>query len=241
MNIIGISGQIGSGKDSIADYFIDKHGYQKHAFADPLKEFLAKIFEFSQEQLWGPSEKRNETDVRYDNSNSESWEDAKDNLKQFGPSFVNEVVTKVNKRPVALQKLFDWFHWLRENQSPLSPRVCLQSLGSEWGRSIDADIWASYLLVRAQRSLSSGVPAVIVSDVRLRNELQAIRDVGGKLIKVVRSSTDQEASNIGLIGHSSEQEQKSFLLAEFDFVIINDGSLDDLFIQVDKIVEQLVI
>ena len=39
--IIGICGLIGSGKDTIADYLIRKHNFQKISFADKLKDSVS--------------------------------------------------------------------------------------------------------------------------------------------------------------------------------------------------------
>jgi len=64
MNIVGIIGKAGSGKDTVAD-MLHELRYDKIAFADPLKRFCMDVFEFTEEQLWGPSEKRSEPDERY--------------------------------------------------------------------------------------------------------------------------------------------------------------------------------
>lgn len=240
MNITGISGQAGSGKDTVANYLIEKHNFKKHALADPIKEFGESVFSFSKDQLWGPSEMRNEVDSRYLVCDSPAWEEAKQKLQTEAPRYVNDIIVRVNRRPFALQKLFEWFNWLRENHCPLSPRVMLQTLGTEWGRSVDEDLWVSCLLMRSAKTIEAGAPGVAVSDVRFRNELQALRDVGGKLLRVLRPSTDQNAKDTGVTGHKSEAEQKSFSSAEFDFVVVNDGTLDDLYQKVDDIANQII-
>ena len=56
MKLLGICGKAGSGKDTAAAYLIEKHGFVKLAFADPLKRFAKGVFGFTSEQLWGPSE-----------------------------------------------------------------------------------------------------------------------------------------------------------------------------------------
>lgn len=52
-HIIGISGLKRNGKDTIANYLCDNYGYQRIAFADPLKEVARVMFEFNDEQLYG--------------------------------------------------------------------------------------------------------------------------------------------------------------------------------------------
>lgn len=51
--IIGLSGRMGVGKNTVANYLVAKHGYADLAFATPLKEAAAAIFGFNREQLHG--------------------------------------------------------------------------------------------------------------------------------------------------------------------------------------------
>lgn len=63
----------------------------------------------------------------------------------------------------------------------VTPRRMMQTLGTEWGRDlVHPDIWIMDLVRRA------GAGALIVSDVRLPNEAQAIRDAGGVVFLVHR-------------------------------------------------------
>lgn len=45
--IIGLCGQKGSGKDTVGAYLIKTHGFERKAFADPLKQSIAKLFNIS--------------------------------------------------------------------------------------------------------------------------------------------------------------------------------------------------
>lgn len=63
--IIGITGKAGSGKDTVADLLVKDFSFVKVALADELKRICMRVFNFSIEQLFGPSEKRNEPDKRY--------------------------------------------------------------------------------------------------------------------------------------------------------------------------------
>ena len=51
--IIGICGLIGSGKDTIADYLISEHNFQKISFADKLKDSVGVMFGWSRDMLDG--------------------------------------------------------------------------------------------------------------------------------------------------------------------------------------------
>jgi hypothetical protein len=44
MKVLAISGWKGSGKDTLANYLIEDHGFKRIAFADPLKDAVAKEF-----------------------------------------------------------------------------------------------------------------------------------------------------------------------------------------------------
>jgi hypothetical protein len=51
--IISVSGLIGSGKDSIANYLITHHGFKKMAFADSLKDAVSSVFGWDRQMLEG--------------------------------------------------------------------------------------------------------------------------------------------------------------------------------------------
>ena len=64
--IIGICGLIGSGKDTIADYLIKEHNYEKLSFADKLKDSVATMFDWDRELLDGKT------------ADSRAWREEKD-------------------------------------------------------------------------------------------------------------------------------------------------------------------
>lgn len=54
--IISISGLIGSGKDTIAEYLVAKHGFKQASFAGNLKDAIATIFNWDRDLLEGTTE-----------------------------------------------------------------------------------------------------------------------------------------------------------------------------------------
>ena len=53
MAIICVSGLISSGKDTIADYLVQTHGFQRESFAATLKDAVAAIFGWPRDMLEG--------------------------------------------------------------------------------------------------------------------------------------------------------------------------------------------
>lgn len=51
--IIGILGKKGVGKDTCADYIVQKYNYNKYSFAKPLKDICKILFGFTNDQLYG--------------------------------------------------------------------------------------------------------------------------------------------------------------------------------------------
>jgi hypothetical protein len=242
--VLGVSGNTNSGKDTVADYICETHGFTKMSYADPLKRFIRDVFYFSDEQLWGASSKRNSVDRRYDRE--DAWTQASSNIKDLGVTFVNSISGKEN--PEGYSSLVHWFSWLQEEyKGNLSPRVVLQSLGTDWGRKeITDSVWVDHLLSQAKVLLNeNGDPShkgytaqrgvfesehrtlgIVVSDIRFENEMQAIHKVGGAVVRIMRPGNDTLASGIGIEGHASEAHDYDF--SNFDMIIQNDKGLDAL-------------
>lgn len=55
--LIGIVGLAGSGKDTIGQFLIDQHSFQKDSFAAPLKNSCCEIFGWSQDMVEGSTSK----------------------------------------------------------------------------------------------------------------------------------------------------------------------------------------
>lgn len=54
--LISITGLIGSGKDTIAEYLVAKHGFKQDSFAGNLKDAISTIFNWDRELLEGKTE-----------------------------------------------------------------------------------------------------------------------------------------------------------------------------------------
>ena len=58
--IIGITGFIGSGKDTAANYLVAQHGFRRDSFAGALKDAVAQIFGWDRELLEGTTKSSRE-------------------------------------------------------------------------------------------------------------------------------------------------------------------------------------
>ena len=101
-------------------------------------------------------------------------------------------------------------------------RTFLQGLGTDVGRKMwDENVWVNIARTRVGELLGAG-RTVAVTGIRYPNELKMINDFGGMAVWVERPGhvTDESTAD-----HESEHALTS---VDFDQVILNDGTLDDL-------------
>ena len=218
--IIGLCGLAGSGKDTIADRLVERYGFVKMANADLLKRMAQNAFNFTDAQLWGPSEMRNAPDKRYPREHGPFTKDGK--CSCCGAQA--EVDTTDAYTPLVPRSTPPCF---------LTPRFALQSLGTEWGRTCFPDIWVKRVLEIANELLmgralytgmhgihtrgitQSGIKGVAITDVRFLNEVEAIKASGGKVVRVIRGVVDglclQSAGGGWVAEHGGEDPASSML------------------------------
>jgi hypothetical protein len=100
-----------------------------------------------------------------------------------------------------------------------TPRHAMQTLGTQWGRDcIDQDFWIRRWQVSANNALAWGQD-VVVDDLRFPNEAEAVRELGGLIVRIERPGHPIDRS------HESER-----CVADIrpDAVILNNGSYEDL-------------
>lgn len=95
----------------------------------------------------------------------------------------------------------------------LTYREILQKFGTEVGRTIDKDLWINSLFADLDKNMN-----YIITDVRFVNEAEACLENNATLIRVNRA--------INQMQHSSETDLDDY--KSFDYVINNNGSLEDL-------------
>jgi hypothetical protein len=238
--LIGMSGLANSGKDTAANFMVERHGHAKVALADPIKRFARDLYAFTDQQLWGPSQFRNEPDTRFPREHG-PW------VELFSPVGYRTESNLASAEQGA--KCACCGASGIDSQCFLTPRHVLQQIGTELGRSCYPNTWVD-LCIRTAKTLlvdssarydqklgihpatadivsayNSRIRGVSVSDVRFLNEIDAIQAAGGKVIRIVRPG----AGLAGVQGqHLSETEQAGIPDSKFDAIITNDGSLDVL-------------
>jgi hypothetical protein len=243
--IILIAGRAGSGKDTVGNYLKLHYNAGGVALADPMKRLAAELFGFDEVQLWGPSECRN-AEVPISNITLPSIEGIMATCKRF----VTEMGIE-DKDPNGY-KLLDWYtsqYKVLERNSKISPRVVLQTLGTEWGRAVDPDMWVRHALRVSTKLLSGGqsyhrltgitsdratnYDYVVITDGRFRNEVVGVNLVNGVTFHVTRPG--QTAGNVGIAGHQSEKELDGIPAHFYTDPIVNNDTFEQLFYHVDSL------
>jgi hypothetical protein len=159
--IIGVCGFAGSGKDTVADEICKDPAFVKLAFADNLKRILMGLFDFSYEQLWGPSATRSEPDKRYPRKGG--FLTPRHALQSLGTEWGRDCYENL------------WIDLAIKDAKRL-----------EGSHSLGYSQTDGVFLKRPGISIRG----VVITDCRFRNELEGVRSAGGKLVRVLRKGLD---------------------------------------------------
>lgn len=112
---------------------------------------------------------------------------------------------------------------LKENPVPglggTTPRMLMQTLGTEWGRkAVEDGLWVNIALSKAASLRDNDVP-VVIDDLRFPNEYAALRAAGATIIKVTRP---------GITANSTHGSEGLLDGHYFDLELVNDGTVRDL-------------
>lgn len=215
MKIVGLCGLAGSGKDAAADVLVSEFRFVKIALADPLKRIVKNVYDFSDDQLWGPSQRRNEPDTRYPRPWPQDFLTPREALQSLGSEWGRKCYpnTWIDLTIRTAQKLLN---------KPDEGYCYNQQKG---------------LYSIFEEDFEPAQPhGVVVPDVRFMNELLAIKAAGGRTYRIVRPGS-------GLSGergqHESETEQAGIPDHYFDGVVMNRSTLDGLQATVRELAKDL--
>ena len=206
--IIGICGFIGSGKDTVADYLVNFHEFRRESFANTLKDAVAAVFGWDRTMLEGRTKEARE------------WREQPD----------------------------QW--WSNRLGREITPRKILQHWGTEVCRKgFHDDIW----IASVENKLRKTGDNVVISDCRFPNEISSITDAGGIVVRVVRGpepewyqdavNFNQGDRNMSWATSRSKLErlgihasETAWIGSNFDYILDNNGSIDDLYTQIKNLV-----
>lgn len=226
--IVCMSGKAGSGKDTVADYLVEKYGFKRMAFADPLRDIVQLVFALDYNSVW--DRKLRELPLKhlpnYTTNEVVKWY-VDEGFKDF-PNISDE----------DLQVLKQSYGWIGKDIEELhnddrywSVRKLLQFIGTEMFRNlINRDTWVMNFVQR----LEPGVNYVL-TDVRFPNEMDWVKTkFGGKVVftEVVRPGCD--GKGVGIENHESERYK-----LPADIVFQNDGTLEELYKKIENFMNDI--
>ena len=238
--IIGISGKIGTGKDETCKVIryltspnaqnkgtyeeCEQNGFvydvifENRKFADKLKDIVCMLLGCTREQL-------EDRDFKEKELGEEWW------VYDLGNHLVPRWGFDKNEDNNMCEKRY---------LVKLTPRRILQLLGTEAGRQIiHPNIWVNSLMSEYKRkedddrgvyrenftSNSNLYPNWIITDMRFPNELEAVKSKGGITIRIERPNEYKEGEPTQRSIHPSETALDN---AEFDYVVYNTGTIEQL-------------
>jgi hypothetical protein len=236
MAILAINGRINSGKDTVGkiiQFFLNTKGNWDKEHWDSFTKLPIEGVGFNWQDYW--------------------------EIKKFATK-VKEIATLITGIPIEkfedqdFKNTFLDTHWNKEvfenktsidknnnayNKSiikPMTVREMLQIIGTDALRNnLHPDTWVNALMCDyIPYSINSGdykkyESNWIITDLRFPNEMQAVKANGGITIKVIRPND----KDIPLDLHPSETALDD---AEFDYEIVNDGTIEDLRDKVEGII-----
>lgn len=202
--IIGISGKAGSGKDTIHKMIVFILYYKNLYNEDP------EYSDFSSESC---SIYRQEKFAKF-----------------YRVSFADKLkdcISSLSDKNIDLSTIEgknSLVEWLNIDGRNPSYRELLQWFGTSIREKICDDFWIQALFNQEDGS------NLIVTDVRFKNEVEAIKNKEGIVIRVNR-----DASGAG--NHISETELDDYT---FEYVIENNGTLEDLFYKIKHLLIEIL-
>lgn len=249
INLIGISGRIGSGKDTVGQIIreLTNNSYQHSPWQ--IKKFAYKLKQIVSILTGIPAEQLEKQDVK-DKTLGQEWRRSVPYPPPTRGFQIKDYTVREVLQRVGTEAMRDQIHpnvWVNALFADYKGREYSRHTGEFYipGKEINSQnvVHKSFrgdeeeFLKRwdgmqkdTEVTTEVVLPRWIITDVRFPNEAQAIKERGGIVIRVNRPAdnkitTFMKLQGIGLIEHPSETALDDY---EFDEVIINDGTLEDL-------------
>jgi adenylate kinase family enzyme len=199
MAIIALSGWKGSGKDTLAKFLIENHGFRRVAFADVLKDMVSEQYGISRKSLDDSSQKeRAILDLPVD---------PQDGFSQMITNFLYKEFRTASGQVPELGQASFW-----------TPRA-LAILEGSIKRSVNSRYWVQ----RALQTIAKN-EKVVLTDMRYGSEMTQIVEFAEKndqnlvTVRIERFNSSP----------SSDPSERDLDNADFDITIDNRGDLKDL-------------
>lgn len=239
MKLIAIVGKKRSGKDTCADYLINDVNSTKYQLAQPIKEVLWRAYDIKFNQLKELFPTLTEEDFFGDGE----WD--RERILPFNNQDAIDIFNSALEflsRQYRLQN--PWFqgkdvveHVVLNNNEPWNIRRFMQTLGTDivvdqidrmFWMKLFADVYFDNMKARYDSAVSE-FKYFVVPDVRQEHEIDALRAMGATIIHVVRPDTDDSSDQ-----HITEA---GLPIHETDTVLVNDGTLEQLFEKLNKAIK----
>lgn len=222
--LVGISGKMGSGKDTVASLLAERF-YRKgdkvviRSFADSLKEEVARLVA---DALMSQS-KQDFCDLVTSWGGISSTQ-AQELLKVLHPLIASLLEQRVEPNEVTAELLY------RNPADKPLVREVLKFWGNDVRRAQNPDYWVDMTAVYAKEQIDMGV-SCIIPDVRRQNEAGFIKDAGGLLVRLNVSeeeqrqrllSRDNKLSDRSAFNHITETDLDEY--DRFDVILDTDST-----------------
>ena len=216
-----------------------KSEYEIKKWADKLKDIVCLLTGCTRAQLEDRGFKESEL-------GEEWWQYKTDAYNYDGSEFCEEKIFKSEVEALEYVKTNPRKYEYIEYIGVFKPtyRYLLQHIGTDLLRDqLHPQIWVNALMGEYKDTHEMSTyghngkyPDWIISDTRFPNELQAVKDRGGLTIKVERiQMSDDKRYIIGFDPFNEHISETALDSAEFDEVIINNGSIEELIEKVKAI------
>lgn len=203
--ILGCSGKQGSGKDTLANFLIRNSSelfgedatVKKYYFAQGLKDLLTDFLNIPKELVWGTDDDKNKaTHILWENLPHYQELENEERIRLFNDSMYPGASTTIEEFEAELAR--------RRPKGAMTVRQVLEHVGTEIFRRMYPRVW----IERCLNTIRKESPTLaVIADLRFPDEADAIREAGGKLIRLTRTTEraaqNTHASNVALDDYGS--------------------------------------
>lgn len=246
MLILGLSGVARSGKDTTADYLVKNYNFLKISLADPIKRYAMNMFDLSYDQLWG--DLKDIIDPRYPRICAHGYKELRDceictNLPScFCPrEFVQFLGTEFGRRfypNIWLDMLFRELKKYCEYTNKFHDKDCHTiSMSFKYYPDKGFICEDDYNLVNMV--YDTFYTGAVIPDERFINEIDYVDEKGKEKdweVEQWRIKRPGLFLNSEVSKHASEAEQLLIPDNRFKKILDNDGTIEDLYKKIDKII-----